>query len=38
VFGVPAGLAVLAVVSLLSPPPPRESTGLVDYVRAPEEV
>jgi cation/acetate symporter len=37
VFGVPAGLAVLAVVSLLSPPPPRESTGLVDYVRAPEE-
>jgi cation/acetate symporter len=38
VFGVPAGLAVLAVVSLLTPPPPRESTGLVDYVRAPEEV
>jgi cation/acetate symporter len=37
VFGVPAGLAVLALVSLLSPPPPRESTGLVDYVRAPEE-
>jgi cation/acetate symporter len=38
VFGVPAGLAVLAVVSMLTPPPPRESTGLVDYVRAPEEV
>jgi cation/acetate symporter len=38
VFGVPAGLAVLAVVSLLTPPPPRESAALVDYVRAPEEV
>jgi cation/acetate symporter len=37
VFGVPAGLAVLAVVSLLTPPPPRESAALVDYVRAPEE-
>lgn len=38
VFGVPAGLAMLAVVSLLTPPPPRESTGLVEYLRAPEEV
>ncbi len=37
VFGVPAGLAVLAVVSLLTPAPPRESTGLVEYIRAPEE-
>lgn len=37
VFGVPAGLAVLAVVSLLTPPPTRESTGLVEYIRAPEE-
>jgi cation/acetate symporter len=38
VFGVPAGMAVLAVVSLLTPPPPRESTGLVEHIRAPEEV
>lgn len=38
VFGVPAGLAVLAVVSLLTPPPPRASTALVEYLRAPEEV
>jgi cation/acetate symporter len=38
VFGVPAGLAVLAIVSLLTPPPPRESTGLVEHIRAPEEV
>jgi cation/acetate symporter len=37
VFGVPAGLAVLAVVSLLTPPPTRDSTGLVEYIRAPEE-
>jgi cation/acetate symporter len=38
VFGVPAGLAVLAVVSLLSPAPSRESVGLVEHIRAPEEV
>ena len=38
VFGVPAGLAMLAVVSLLTPAPSRESTGLVEYIRAPEEV
>jgi cation/acetate symporter len=38
VFGVPAGLSVLALVSLLTPPPPRESVGLVDHIRAPEEV
>jgi cation/acetate symporter len=38
VFGVPAGLAMLAVVSLLTPPPPRESIGLVEHIRAPEEV
>jgi cation/acetate symporter len=38
VFGVPAGLAVLAVVSLLTPAPPRETIGLVDHIRAPEEV
>jgi cation/acetate symporter len=38
VFGVPAGLAVLALVSLLTPPPSRESVGLVEHIRAPEEV
>jgi cation/acetate symporter len=37
VFGVPAGLAVLALVSLLTPPPSRESVGLVEHIRAPEE-
>jgi cation/acetate symporter len=37
VFGVPAGLAVLALVSLLTPPPSRESIGLVEHIRAPEE-
>jgi cation/acetate symporter len=37
VFGVPAGLAVLVAVSLLTPAPPRESDGLVDHIRAPEE-
>ncbi|MFC5551280.1 sodium:solute symporter family protein [Massilia aerilata] len=38
VFGVPAGLAVLAAVSLLTPAPPRETIGLVDHIRAPEEL
>jgi cation/acetate symporter len=36
VFGVPAGMAVLVVVSLLTEPPPRVSAGLVDHIRAPE--
>jgi cation/acetate symporter len=36
VFGVPAGLAVLVVVSLLSPPPSSASMGLVEHIRAPE--
>jgi cation/acetate symporter len=36
VFGVPAGLAVLVVVSLLTKPPPAASGGLVDHIRAPE--
>jgi cation/acetate symporter len=37
VFGVPAGLAVLAVVSLMTPAPSRESGALVEHLRAPEE-
>ena len=36
VFGVPAGMAVLVVVSLLTRAPPRESAAMVDYIRAPE--
>ncbi|MFP5390022.1 MAG: sodium:solute symporter family protein [Gammaproteobacteria bacterium] len=36
VFGVPAGLAVLALVSLLTAAPDRRTLGLVDYVRSPE--
>ncbi|MGZ5201716.1 MAG: sodium:solute symporter family protein [Telluria sp.] len=36
VFGVPAGLAAIVLVSLLTPPPHRSSEGLVDYIRAPE--
>ena len=36
VFGVPAGLATIVVVSLLTPAPGRNSNGMVDYIRAPE--
>ncbi len=36
VFGVPAGLATLVLVSLLTPPPSPASTGLVEHIRAPE--
>jgi len=36
VFGVPAGLAVLVLVSLVTPPPSRASVGLVEHLRAPE--
>jgi cation/acetate symporter len=36
VFGVPAGLATIVLVSLLTAPPHRASDGLVDYIRAPE--
>ena len=36
VFGVPAGLAILAVVSLLTPAPTRETVGLIEHIRAPE--
>jgi hypothetical protein len=28
---------MLALVSLLTPPPPRASVGLVEHIRAPEE-
>ena len=36
VFGVPAGLCTVVVVSLLTPRPSRASAGMVDYIRAPE--
>lgn len=36
VFGVPAGLFTVVVVSLLTPRPSRASAGMVDYIRAPE--
>jgi cation/acetate symporter len=36
VFGVPAGALALFVVSLVTAPPPRESRGLVEHIRAPE--
>ena len=36
VFGVPAGLATIVLVSLLTPAPSRGSEGMVDYIRAPE--
>jgi cation/acetate symporter len=35
VFGVPAGFAAIAVISLLTKPPPARSNALVDYLRAP---
>ena len=36
VFGVPAGMLTVIVVSLLTAPPPRTSDAMVDYIRAPE--
>jgi cation/acetate symporter len=36
VYGVPAGLAILVAVSLLTPAPAREAEGLVEHIRAPE--
>ena len=36
VFGMPAGLFTVVVVSLLTPRPSRASAGMVDYIRAPE--
>ena len=36
IFGVPAGIAAVVLVSLLTKPPGRASDGLVDYIRAPE--
>jgi cation/acetate symporter len=36
IFGVPAGIVVLVVVSLLTRPPSPQTRGLVDHIRAPE--
>ncbi|MDE2160822.1 MAG: hypothetical protein KGJ30_18060, partial [Burkholderiales bacterium] len=35
-FGVPIGIAVIVIVSLLTPPPRPETQDLVDHVRYPE--
>ncbi|WP_296406173.1 hypothetical protein [Zoogloea sp.] len=37
VFGVPLGFMVIAIVSLLTPPPPLEVQALVDFVRMPDQ-
>jgi cation/acetate symporter len=37
IFGVPAGLIALVVVSWLTPAPSRATQALVDYLRAPED-
>ena len=36
IFGVPAGIVTLVVVSLLTVAPTARTTGLVDHIRAPE--
>jgi cation/acetate symporter len=36
VFGVPVGIAVILVVSLLTPPPKKETQELVEHVRYPD--
>ena len=36
IFGVPAGIAVMVLASLLTAPPSRKSDGLVDHIRSPE--
>ena len=37
VFGVPAGLAILVIVSLCTPPPDAACSGFVDHLRAPDQ-
>ncbi len=36
IFGVPAGFLALVIVSLLTPPPDRNTLALIDALRAPE--
>lgn len=36
VFGVPVGFAVIILVSLVTPKPPRKSQDLVEYIRYPD--
>ena len=36
IFGVPAGLLTMAIVSKFTPPPERDALALVAYIRAPE--
>ena len=35
VFGVPAGLAAMVIVSLLTPPPDESTMALIDHIRSP---
>ncbi|MBV7538767.1 cation acetate symporter [Duganella sp. sic0402] len=37
IFGVPAGMLTIIAVSMLTPPPGRQTEALVDYIRAPEK-
>lgn len=36
VFGVPAGLIALAIVSLMTPPPDQRTLALIDHIRTPQ--
>ena len=36
VFGVPVGIAVILIVSLITPAPSRETQELVEHVRYPD--
>ena len=36
IFGVPAGLITMLVISWLTPPPDRHTLALIDHIRAPE--
>jgi cation/acetate symporter len=35
VFGVPAGLFAIILVSLLTPPPDQRTLALIDHIRTP---
>ncbi|MNU08773.1 hypothetical protein D3C72_2549760 [compost metagenome] len=37
IFGVPAGMLAMAVVSLLTPAPGRDTQALLAHIRAPEQ-
>lgn len=37
IFGVPAGMLAMAVISLLTPAPGRDTAALLAHIRAPEQ-